>query len=174
MLSPEENAALCTTPECGHKRTYHGELHHLGPCAADAVKGKFGKFCKCKKFHAVDGQIKQEEVMAKEKKARVKKAPKVKEGRKPKLAGMFTEATEIFATFKGKELSASVHADGVIVFKDKDYTSPSDAAKAATGGSVNGWRFWKFRRDGQDVWLDVLRGFEPKAKKARKVKAVAA
>jgi len=60
--------------------------------------------------------------------------------------------------FKGRMLEAIVE-NGTILYDGKPYPSPSGAAVAATGTSVNGWRFWEYLDDTSGVWksLDVLR-----------------
>lgn len=45
----------------------------------------------------------------------------------------------------------------MIKYGDKVFWSPSGAAKAALGGPVNGWTFWRFRRNGEWVKLAELR-----------------
>lgn len=116
--------------------------------------------------------------MPKEKKERVKK-PKG-EGRKPRLAPFVEEGFNITAKGGGKEFEARVRKDGMIVFKDKEYFSPSAAAKAALPErSIDGWGFWTLKNDkGERVPLDTLRGaksplkvVDAKPKKARKAKA---
>jgi hypothetical protein len=37
------------------------------------------------------------------------------------------------------------------------YASPSAAGKAVVGRAVNGWHFWRFRRDGEWVRLRELK-----------------
>ena len=80
------------------------------------------------------------------------------EGRKPTLAPFIDGAFDIHAKYKGKEFSAQVNADGTTTYDGESYTSPSSAGKAAMKKSVDGWTFWKFKKDGTDVPLDELRG----------------
>lgn len=60
--------------------------------------------------------------------------------------------------FKGRMLEARVE-NGKILHNGSMYTSPSGAAVAATGTSVNGWRFWEYFDDASGFWrsLDTLR-----------------
>jgi hypothetical protein len=125
------------------------------------------KYCKCNQF------IEQGEEMPKEKKA------KKSDGRKPTLAPFIDGAMNIFATYKKKEYEAKVRADGVIVYKDKEYATPSLAALAIVGkeGSVNGWVFWRYTEGGKDLLLNKIRGSKSplklEASKPKKVKAAA-
>jgi hypothetical protein len=121
------------------------------------------KFCKCEEFHEVKSE--QEIIMAKEKAARVKK-PKG-EGRTPTLAPYADTigGKTIYMNHGGKEYDATVLSSGVIRFRDKDYTSPSSAGQAVLGKNakgkplqVDGWRAWRFNKDGERVELNVLRG----------------
>lgn len=103
----------------------------------------------------------------KEKKAR--KAPKAKTetgGRKPTLAPFIREEIDIVASYKDKEFKATVKDTGMIRFDGEDFTSPSSAGKAAIKKSVDGWTFWKFKKDGEMVPLDVLRGHKSPLTKA--------
>jgi hypothetical protein len=64
----------------------------------------------------------------------------------------------IRAERNGETLRASVLKDGTIKAYGKRYTSPSGAAKAVTGGqSIDGWLFWRFKKNGQCVLLRELR-----------------
>lgn len=115
--------------------------------------------------------------MAKKKEARTKKLKG--EGRTPRLAPFVDEGFNITASGGGKEFEARVRKDGMIVFKDKEYFSPSAAAKAALPErSIDGWGFWMLKNaKGERVALDALRGaksplktVEAKPKKERKAK----
>jgi hypothetical protein len=63
-------------------------------------------------------------------------------------------AFDIHAEHKDKEFGAQVNADGTITYDGESYTSPSSAGKAAIKKSVDGWTFWRFKKDGTDVPLD--------------------
>src|ERR1019366_8968883 len=93
---------------------------------------------------------------------KTKREPKTKrapsEGRKPTLAPFIDGVFDIHAEHKGKDFSAQVNADGTITYDGESCTSPSSAGKAAIKKSVDGWTFWKFKKDGTDVPLDELRG----------------
>ena len=93
---------------------------------------------------------------------KAKREPKAQQessdGRKPTLAPFIDGAFDIHAEHKGKEFSAQVNADGTITYDGESYTSPSSAGKAAIKKSVDGWTFWKFKKDGTDAPLDALRG----------------
>jgi hypothetical protein len=130
-----------------------------------------------------DYQHKGESNMAKAKKAVAKK-----EGRKPSLAGFVEKAFSIFLNHGGKEYEAKVLASGMIEYRGKEYTSPSTVGTLICEAEVNGWRSWFFKKDGELVMLDTLRGknsplkpvappkgkkAKPAAKKAAKPKKVA-
>ena len=96
------------------------------------------------------------------------------------LAGIFKEATSVFANVGGKEAEARVHADGTISFKGRDFTSPSAAGRAACGNEVNGWTFWRVRSGetlavltGRPIKASTSKTEKPaKAKAEKKPKAV--
>ncbi|HUT21652.1 MAG TPA: winged helix-turn-helix domain-containing protein [Anaerolineae bacterium] len=50
-------------------------------------------------------------------------------------------------------------ADGALVAGRERYHSPSGAARAITGYTANGWKFWECRRPGETSWtpIDALR-----------------
>lgn len=86
------------------------------------------------------------------------------------------EGQKLTARFKGKEYHAEVvkQEDGKFIVRSnrKDYTSLSTAARAITGGAINGWAFWS--RD-EDYKAKATAKAEAKAepKPARKPKAEA-
>ena len=109
-------------------------------------------------------------------KAKKNGTPKKKgEGRTPTLAP-YTEALAgktIYMNHDGKEHAATVLTSGVIRMNDKDYTSPSSAAGAILGKNkkgkqlqADGWRCWRFNKDGERVELNVLRGKDSPLKAA--------
>jgi hypothetical protein len=59
--------------------------------------------------------------------------------------------TDIRCSYKGAEYAAKID-DGKWVQDGKVRTSPSEAAHAVTGNSVNGWTFWEARLPGEDRW----------------------
>ncbi|MBW2020337.1 MAG: DUF2924 domain-containing protein [Deltaproteobacteria bacterium] len=69
------------------------------------------------------------------------------------------EGLKLRKRFKGRILEAEVR-NGKIYYDGRAFTSPSGAAVAATGTSVNGWRFWQFFDETSGGWrtLTVLRG----------------
>jgi len=120
------------------------------------------QYCKCEGFkEALGSQIQtQGEEMTKPKASSKQKS----EGRTPTLAPFVKEGFNIFAGRDGK-YEARVRADGIIVFRDKEYTSPSSAGSKALGNDdkgkprqVDGWKFWRFKKNGEEVELNVLRG----------------
>jgi hypothetical protein len=71
----------------------------------------------------------------------------------------FPHGTEFRARYKGVVHTGRVE-DGALVVRGQRFESPSPAAIAITGNSVNGWKFWECRRPGQNAWtnIDGLRG----------------
>lgn len=63
----------------------------------------------------------------------------------------FPQGSDFRATHKGKTYTGRVHG-GALVVDGKSYESPSAAAVAITGNSVNGWRFWECRLPGKSTW----------------------
>jgi len=78
--------------------------------------------------------------------------------RAPVLARYINGPMKLRATLKGQQFHARVRRDGNIRFQGKIYRSPSQAGRAATKRSCNGWWFWKFERaPGDWVRLRELR-----------------
>ena len=66
--------------------------------------------------------------------------------------------TELRARYKGEQHFATIIDGKWIDSSGDEQSSPSSAAKAITGNSVNGWRFWEAKRPGDRGWrrLDIL------------------
>lgn len=86
------------------------------------------------------------------------------EGRKPVLVGLIENPLPLYANYKGKEYTAMALTSGVIKYDEKEYATPSAAARAVLGNNekgkplqVDGWHFWKFNKDGERVPLSELR-----------------
>ena len=78
--------------------------------------------------------------------------------RPPTLAPYLQRRTPIQMTLHGTTHRAVVRADGSIKFKGTVYNSPSMAARAITGRSMNGWYWWKYEaRPGEWERLKRLR-----------------
>jgi len=62
-------------------------------------------------------------------------------------------------TYKGKELAATLRADGGVEFAGRSYSTCSAAAEAASASvsgantNTNGWNFWQFKDGGGKQWL---------------------
>jgi hypothetical protein len=91
-----------------------------------------------------------------------------KQGRKPTLAPFIKERFTMRCKHQNKLYVARVRKNGLIFFSKKSseskrlqgktYTSPSLAARAITGRSMNGWKTWKYKnKSGKWVLLDELR-----------------
>ena len=63
----------------------------------------------------------------------------------------------LYGTYKGRDYKAIVYANGRIRLRNQFYDTPSGAARAAVGRSVNGWTFWHIRRAGELVPLTAVR-----------------
>ena len=63
----------------------------------------------------------------------------------------FPAGTEFRATYKGETIHGRVEA-GRLAVDGKGYESPSAAAIAVTGNSVNGWVFWECKKPGSNSW----------------------
>ena len=63
----------------------------------------------------------------------------------------FPHGSEFRTNYKGKEYLGRVQ-NGALVVNGKRYSSPSAAAVAVTGNSVNGWRFWECKLPSSSRW----------------------
>ena len=87
-------------------------------------------------------------------------ARKVKAGNAERpLKGVFSGGKVIYANYKGKEYKAWVNRLGRIRVNGKRYDTPTGAAKAIVGrGTINGWRFWKYKdKTGDLIAISNLR-----------------
>jgi len=75
------------------------------------------------------------------------------------LRGIFPGGKVIYATYKGKDYKAWVKRNGGIKFRGNIYETPTGVAKVIIEkGAVNGWNFWKFKKEkGKLVKLKVIR-----------------
>lgn len=87
------------------------------------------------------------------------------EGRRPALAQYTKEAFEMHGSYKGKDVTAKVAADGMITVGGKQYTSPSEAGSAFIGGNVNGWKFWHIGKGEDETTIDFFRTGKKAVKK---------
>jgi hypothetical protein len=71
--------------------------------------------------------------------------------------------TELRFPYKGTTYAATINNDGDWIQNGEIMSSPSAAARAVTGNSVNGWVLWEVKRPGDDGFLklDWLRGKIP-------------
>jgi Restriction Enzyme Adenine Methylase Associated len=61
------------------------------------------------------------------------------------LAGLFERRTPLRAEWRDETFRATLRMDGFITFRKKSYSSPTAAARAVVGRTVNGWTFWNYR-----------------------------
>jgi len=70
-------------------------------------------------------------------------------GQKPSARELLPVGTELVGRYRGQEVSARIVADEeaggapAVECRGSRYRSLSAAARAITGNSVNGWRFWQ-------------------------------
>ncbi|MFH1004719.1 MAG: DEAD/DEAH box helicase family protein [Bacteroidota bacterium] len=79
---------------------------------------------------------------------------------------------KIFAKYNNKEYSATYFSREKIIYKGKEYTSPSAAGKIVTGREINGWTFWKYMdtKTKKECQLDVLRNKDKTDENHKKIK----
>ncbi|MDO7844032.1 hypothetical protein [Sphingomonas immobilis] len=67
--------------------------------------------------------------------------------------------TKLRARYKHKQFLAEIQNDTWVDHLGESQSSPSAAASAITGTTVNGLRFWEAQKPGQQAWrrLDALR-----------------
>jgi hypothetical protein len=61
------------------------------------------------------------------------------------LAGLFERRMPLRAKWRNETFHATLRKDGLISFRRKSYRSPTAAARAVVGRTVNGWTFWQYR-----------------------------
>ncbi len=67
----------------------------------------------------------------------------------------FPAGTEFRARYKGQVRTGRIEG-GALVVNGQRHGSPSAAAVAVTGSSVNGWRFWECRLPGKSTWQLIV------------------
>lgn len=69
------------------------------------------------------------------------------------LTGYVSKPTVLYRTYKGKEYKATLYPRGIIIFKGKQYKTPSAASNAIVDHPTsNGWHFW-WARNRQNEWV---------------------
>lgn len=63
----------------------------------------------------------------------------------------FPSGTDFRMKYKGSVYHATV-GEGALLLKGERFTSPSAAAGAITGTSVDGWIYWECRLPGEEQW----------------------
>jgi hypothetical protein len=66
----------------------------------------------------------------------------------------FPHGTDFRAPYRGRTYLAKVE-DGKLIYDERPMNSPSEAAHAVTGTSVNGWKFWECRLPGTSKWRSI-------------------
>jgi hypothetical protein len=81
-------------------------------------------------------------------------------GQRPQARELPPVGTELAGRYRGQEVSARIVKDDdrggapAVECRGKRYRSLSAAARAITGNSVNGWRFWQVveAQQGEPAW----------------------
>lgn len=66
----------------------------------------------------------------------------------------FPHGTDFRSNYKGQVYEAKVD-NGALVFNNKRFKSPSEAAVSITGNMVNGWIFWECKLPGSNTWVTI-------------------
>ena len=71
---------------------------------------------------------------------------------------LLPNGTSLRARYKGLEYTGRIHENKWIDHQGMEHSSPSAAANAITGTTVNGWRFWEANLPNDGGWrrLDVI------------------
>lgn len=72
-------------------------------------------------------------------------------------SGLLAVGDRLISTNGSWPASAAILPNRMIGYDGKEYYSPSGAAAAVKGGSVNGWDFWAVERDGRSERLSLIR-----------------
>ena len=70
------------------------------------------------------------------------------------LAGVFERAVRLRGEHSGYEYRASLRRNGTISYDGHVFDSPTGAARAAVGRSVNGWSFWCYKKP-RGEWIKL-------------------
>ena len=73
------------------------------------------------------------------------------------LKGLASQRIQLRGAHKGTIHKASLLPSGQLRYRKKLYTSPTAAARAAVGRTVNGWWFWRYKDRGRWKRLRELR-----------------
>ena len=83
------------------------------------------------------------------------KKKKVRDSSKRTLKGLVKKNSILYKTYKGKEYKAVLTPKGNIKIDDKQFYSPTGAAKHVVDRkSVNGWTFW-YIKDSDGEWVKL-------------------
>ena len=69
------------------------------------------------------------------------------------LAGSVERRISLRADYKGYRYSGSLRKDGHISYDGKLYKTPTAAAKAVVGRTVNDWQFWHYKK--ANLWVPL-------------------
>ena len=58
---------------------------------------------------------------------------------------------------KGVVRATVTESGGLRLENGKGFDNPSRAARTLCGAPINGWRFWRYEKDGEWVYIDELR-----------------
>lgn len=143
-----------------HLRELESLILRITMPTGNRVKGKIGKSENLRRQLARDVRATQKEeyngiigkfVIV----ATTKQSARIAGARTPVLHSYISKPMLLRRKYKGKTYTAKVRSDGSIRFNKQVFTSPSSAASALAGGSVDGWYFWKYQRAPGD-WVRLL------------------
>ena len=84
---------------------------------------------------------------------RTTRISKIKKKGRREIKGLVQKRTPIYKTYKGIEHKAILTPAGTIIYKNKKYNSPTDAAiQVVDRKAVNGWYFWIIK-NGKGEWV---------------------
>lgn len=73
------------------------------------------------------------------------------------LVGVVEHGAVLKAQYKGIKFRAILRRDGKIRYKNMLYNAPKEAAFAATGRNLDGWKFWQYKEGSEWVPLSAIR-----------------
>lgn len=84
---------------------------------------------------------------------RTTRISKIKKKGRREIKGLVQKRTPIYKTYKGIEHKAILTPAGTIIYKNKKYNSPTEAAiQVVDRKAVNGWYFWMIK-NGKGEWV---------------------
>ena len=66
-------------------------------------------------------------------------------GGRKSLKGLVSRSCSLYGKYKGRTHQAKLMPSGKVMYKNKEYDTPSAAGRAVTKYGCNGWAFWKVK-----------------------------